>query len=520
MVKSEYNGIKEKIFKLQELELKVKKIDIMTGGLIVVLNATFAYQNSIYTGYRIKLRSGAKSIIAIVDLTSDMVKAGEIGLFHEAAAALGAKDGSKIHVHLIPRPQSIQYIKSKIEGQTLKEGQITSIIDDVMANRLSEPEMSAFMTAAYINGMSDDEVVGLTDAIVATGDKFKISKSPILDKHCIGGVAGNRTTMIITPIVAAAGCYMPKTSSRAITSAAGTADTMELLCKVTLPINEMEKQVSKIGACIVWGGAINLAAADDKLIKVRNPLSLDPKGVLLASILAKKKSVGAKYCIIDIPVGRGVKIEDVKEARALASDFINIGKRLGIKVESLITNGEDPIGNGVGPSLECRDVLQVLEGKGPADLREKSILMAGKLLELSGKARTGSGAVAAARLIESGKALKKFKEIVEWQGGDVRKLASDSIPFASHKHTIIAEKSGRVSHVDNKMLSRVARAAGAPSDKLAGVFLYCEKGDMIQKGEPIMDIYSNSDSKISVAIKVLKGYEPVELEKVLLDTMI
>lgn len=519
MIKSDSNGIKEKMLKLQTLELKAKKIDIMAGGLIVVLNASFAHQNGIFPGYRIKIHCNKKSIIAIADLTNDMVKPGEIGLFHEAVEALNPKENQKINLHLVPRPESIQHIKEKIEGKPLKTNQINSIISDVMANRLSEPELSAFMTAEYIHGMNDDEIVGLTDAIVATGDKFRIKKKPVVDKHCIGGVAGNRTTMLVVPIVAAAGCYIPKTSSRAITSASGTADTMEYLCEVTLPIKEMEKQVSKIGACIVWGGAINLAAADDKLIKVRNPLSLDPKGVLLSSILAKKKSVGAKYCIIDIPVGRGVKIEDIKEAKALASDFITIGKRLGITIESLITNGEDPIGNGVGPSLECKDVLSVLEGKGPYDLREKSIMMSGKLLELAGKAKKGTGILVATRLVESGKALKKFKEIVEWQGGNAKKLTSDSIPYAKYKHTIKADKDGRVFHVNNKMLSRVARAAGAPADKLAGVYLYVEKGDRIKKGDPIMDIYSNSESKLSVAIKVLKGYGPVELEKVLLDTL-
>ena len=520
MVRSESNGIKEKMLKIQELELDAKVLDIMAGGPIILLNSKFAYQNNIYTNYRVKIRSGLKSAVVLVDLTNDMIKPGQIGLFHEASELIGAKTGSKINLHVIARPQSIQYIKSKIEGHTLKTSEIDSIIKDVMANRLSEPELSAFMTASYIRGMSDEEVVGLTDSIVDTGDKFKINKTPILDKHCIGGVAGNRTTMLVVPIVACAGCYIPKTSSRAITSASGTADTMELLCDVTMPIPQMQKQVSKIGGCIVWGGAINLAAADDKLIKIRNPLSLDPKGVLLASILAKKKSVGAKYCIIDIPVGRGVKLEDITQARALASDFINIGKRLGITIESLITNGEDPIGNGVGPALECKDVLAVLEGKGPHDLREKSILMSAKLLELCKKAKKGQGLSMATHILESGKALKKFKEIVEWQGGDSKKLSSNSIPDANYTYRISAPKDGRVFHVDNKMLSRIARAAGAPADKFAGVLLHCEKGDMIKKGQPIMDIHSNSEHKLSVAIKVLKGYEPIELEKVLLDTLI
>ncbi|MFH1307197.1 MAG: AMP phosphorylase [Candidatus Micrarchaeota archaeon] len=519
MVKSDYAKVKEKIFKLQKLKLKAKKIDIMTGGTIVVLNAQFAHQNNIFTGYRVRLFLNKKQITAIVDLTNDMVKPGEIGLFHEAATELKAKDGQIVELMLTRRPKSIEYIKSKIEGHPLHTNQMASIIDDVMANRLSEGELSAFMTSCYIHNMNDDEVVGLTDAIVNSGEKLKLKKKPILDKHCIGGVAGNRTTMILVPIVAAAGCYIPKSSSRAITSAAGTADTMELLCSVNLPIEDVQKQVNKIGGCIVWGGAINLAAADDKLIKVRNPLSLDPRGVLLASILAKKKSVGAQYCIIDLPVGRGVKIADVAQARQFASDFINIGKRLGIKIESLITNGEDPIGKGIGPALECRDVLQVLEGSGPHDLREKSCLLTGKLFELCGKAKKGRGAEMASNIIDNGKALKKFKQIVEWQGGNARKLTSDSIPLGKYTHKIKASRSGRISHVDNKLLARVARATGAPADKYAGIYLHCEKGDMVKKGDTLMDLYSNSEHKLSIAIKVLQGFEPIEMEKVVLDSL-
>ncbi|MEM3362116.1 MAG: AMP phosphorylase [Candidatus Anstonellaceae archaeon] len=520
MKSSEYNNVKEKIFKIQKLALKVRKIKIMAAGNIVVLNSTFAFQNGIYADYRIKLENPKKkkNLIAIVDLTNEMLKAGEIGLFENVAKSLEVEDGQTIYAQLVLRPQTLSFIKEKIEGKSLSAEKIDQIIKDAVENRLSDAELASFMTACYINGMSDEEIIGLTNTIVRSGQTLKLNVKPVVDKHCIGGVAGNRTTMLIVPIVAAAGCYIPKTSSRAITSAAGTADTMEVLANVSLEIEEIEKQTRSIGGCIVWGGAINLAAADDKLIKIRNPLSLDPKGVLLASILAKKKAVGAKYCIIDIPVGRGVKIEDAAEAKQLASDFINIGRKLGIEIEALITNGEDPIGNGIGPALECKDVLEVLEGKGPHDLREKSLIMAGKLLELAGKVKKGQGVELAAKILDSKKALKKFQEIVEWQGGK-KNVSSKDISFAKYKHTVYSSKTGRVSHLDNKLLARVARAAGAPADKEAGIYLYCEKGDMITKGQPIMEIYSNSEAKLSVAIKVLEEYGPVELEKVLLDSI-
>ncbi len=519
MVQSRHHEIKEEVRKLHQLKLRAKCLDVMAGGQIVLLNAMQAHQNDIYTGYRVILKSGRYQTVAMVDLTNDLVRVGEIGLFVEVCEALHAKSGLTLEIQPTGRPESIEYIKSKLDGKALSTPQIVNIVRDVMNNQLAEGELASFMTACYIRGMSEDEIVGLTQAIVQTGEKFNLGRSPVLDKHCIGGVAGNRTTMVIVPIVAAAGCYMPKTSSRSITSAAGTADTMETLCPVTLPIHEMEKQVRAIGGCVVWGGAINLAAADDKLIKIRNPLSLDPKGVLLASIMAKKKSVGAQYCIIDIPVGRGVKMADVHEARNLAKDFISIGRRLGITVECMVTNGEDPVGHGIGPALECRDVLSVLEGDGPLDLREKSCQMAGTLLELAGKAKKGTGYDISQKLITSGKALAKFKQIVEWQGGEVKKLNSQNIPIGNYHHRVLADRPGRISHLDNKMLSRVARAAGAPLDRGAGIFLYCQKGDVLKAGQPIMEIYAESEGKLDMALKVLSTYEAVELEKMVLDQL-
>ncbi|VVB56628.1 AMP phosphorylase [uncultured archaeon] len=519
MVQSSYRKVKEEVMRMRRLSLKPKLLDVMAGGLVVVLNSAYAHQNDIYTGYRVIVRYKKRQIIAMVDLSNDLAKPGEIGLFYEVHKALGASTHGTVELELTSRPQSIEYIKAKMEGKTLEAGQIRTIINDTMDNRLAEGELAAFMTSCYIRGMNEDEVVGLTESIVATGETLKVGKSPILDKHCIGGVAGNRTTMVMVPIVAAAGCFIPKTSSRAITSAAGTADAMETLCDVSMPIHEMEKQVRSIGGCVVWGGAINLAAADDKLIKIRTPLSLAPKGVLLSSILAKKKSVGAQYCVIDIPVGRGVKLNDMAEARALAKDFISIGKRLGITIEALITNGEDPIGNGIGPALECRDALACLEGNGPRDLRDKSCQLSGTLLELSGKAKKGTGYSIAASLLDNGKALAKFKQIVEWQGGEVKKLNSHSVPIGSYHHRITATRSGRVSHLDNKLLARVARACGAPADKGAGVYLHMEKGDLIKAGDPLMDLYAESEGKLDMALRVFEKMEAVEMEKVVLDSL-
>ncbi|MEM4633560.1 MAG: AMP phosphorylase [Candidatus Anstonellaceae archaeon] len=511
-------ALKDKVWEYKKIFCKARLMDLTAGGKIVVLHEDDAHENDLYASHRVILKAGEKEAVAIIDLSSELVKRGEIMLFSEIAEELGAKEGDRIQIKHMQRPASIEFIKKKMDGFPLSAKETETIMRELMENRLSEAELASYITSLYIRGMSDDEIVGLTEAVVKTGETLQLGRSPICDKHCIGGVAGNRTTMVVVPIVAAAGLYIPKTSSRSITSAAGTADTMETLCNVSVDIDEMRFIVRKAKGCIVWGGALKLASADDKLIKIRNPLSLDPTGVMLASILAKKKSVGAEYVIIDIPIGRGAKISDKQEAKKLASNFINIGKRLGMKIEVLITDGSEPIGKGVGPALECIDVLSVLNNIGPQDLREKSCRLAGALLEMAGKVSQGRGYGVAQNIISSGKALQKFREIVELQGGK-HNIKLGDIPTASYKHKIVAQHSGRIFHIDNKMLSKVARAAGAPNDKAAGVLLCCERGDSVKKGDTLFEIHSNSEAKLDFAIKALEGWEPVELRKVVLGSI-
>ncbi len=509
--------LKDAVWKYKKYICKAKCFDLTAGGKIVVLNETEAHENDLYAGHRVILHKGGKESIAIIDISTDLVGRGEVGLFAEVADDLGAMEGEAVEILHMQRPASIEFIKKKMDGRSLSRGEIDVIMRELMQNRLSEAELASFITSVYIRGMSEDEVVGLTDSVVGTGRTLNLGRFPICDKHCVGGVAGNRTTMVVVPIIAAAGLYIPKTSSRSITSAAGTADTMETLCDVSVEIDELRGIVRKSHGCVVWGGGLQLASADDRLIKVRNPLSLDPKGVMLASILAKKKSVGAQYVIIDIPIGRGAKIGDAKEANSLARDFISIGKRLSMKIEVLLTDGSEPVGKGIGPALECADVLSVLNNGEPSDLKDKSCQLAGSLLELAGKAKKGTGTAAAQRLIESGKALAKFREIVELQGGKKNIKISD-VPVANYKHKVLAEKDGKVSHIDNKMVSKIARAAGAPNDKAAGVLLCCERGDKVKKGDVLFEIHSTSETKLDFAIKALEGWEAVELQKVVLGS--
>jgi AMP phosphorylase len=397
----------------------------------------------------------------------------------------------------------------------MREDETRTVIHELMENKLSEVELASFVTSLYIRGLSDDETVYLTNAIVDSGKKLELGVHPIVDKHCSGGVAGNRTTMLLVPIIASSDLYIPKTSARSITSAAGTADTMEVLANVTFNLDEMRDIVLKTHGCIVWGGAIDLAAADDKLIRIRHSMRLDPRGVLLASILAKKKSVGAEYVVIDIPLGRGAKIEDSRVANDLARDFLELGARLGMKTECYVSVGNGPIGEGIGPALEARDVLKALQGNGPHDLVEKSALLAGGLFELCGKVEKGKGYHVAMNILKSGKAYEKMKEIIEAQGGNP-KVKIDDIPIGSFRHEVRAEKEGRIHHVDNRAISRIARATGAPKNRGSGVLLHVKQGDKVRKGDLLFEIIAESETKLSMAIEFSETLEPVEMQKVIL----
>ena len=503
---------------MKQLSLRARTFDVTAGVNVVVLNEEEARENDIFTYDRVVLKLGDKHTIALVDLSPTLVRPGEIGLFLEVAEQLKVRRDDVLAVTPAEHPSAIEFIKKKMDGGVLSRQEIDTVINELMENRLSEVELASFITSLYIRGLNTDESVALTEAIVNSGETLDLRVHPIADKHSTGGVAGNRTTMLIVPIVAAAGVYIPKTSSRSITSAAGTADTMEVLANVSFSIDEMRRIVLKTKGCIAWGGAMNLAAADDKLIRIRHPLRLDPKGVMVASVLAKKKSVGAEYVVIDIPVGRGAKIESMERANELAREFVTIAGKLGMRTEVFITYGRDPVGEGIGPALECRDVLRALQFKGPRDLTEKSCRLAGALLELAGRVEPGRGYAVAMDMLKNGKAYEKMKEIIEAQGGNPN-VRPDDLPIGQYRHEVRAEDDARVHLVDNHNINRLARAAGAPKSKGAGVLLHVESGDRVKKGDLLFEVIAESESKLSFALDLLQKIEPIEFEKVILGKM-
>jgi thymidine phosphorylase len=446
---------------------------------------------------RVEISWGQKRILAVLQaVEEDFLDYQEIGLSEYAFEKFGVADGEGVEVTPAPPPASLGSIKKKITGGRLTPRDFQGIIGDIVEGRYSKVELTAFVVACTINKLDDMEVAHLTDAIVRGGRRLDF-QGMVVDKHCIGGIPGNRTTMIVVPIVAAAGLTIPKTSSRAITSPAGTADTMEVLAEVEVPLERIYEIVKQEGGCIVWGGALDMAPADDVIITVEKPLNIDSEGQMIASILSKKAAAGSTHVVIDIPVGRTAKITSEKEGLKLKARFEKVAAQLGITAKVLLTDGSQPIGRGIGPVLEALDVLKVLQNKedAPLDLKEKSVFLAGELIELSGKSKEGDGKEIARELLESGKALKKFEALRALQG------ERGAPALASNCFDVRAERGGRVTGIDNQGIARTAKLAGAPKDKDAGVYLFKKVGDHVKKGEPLFRIYANNSTTMSFARK-------------------
>ncbi len=492
-----------------------RTIDILTGHRTVLLNRKDCQRVDIRAHDRVSLKWGETNVTATVDTTTTIVGVGEIGITNDLAPELKVRDGDLIEVSLLPAPGSTYFIRKKILGQELLRDEIYSIVQDTVRGTLTDVEMAGFLMAQHFHGMTDEEQLWLTEAMTDTGEKIDFGK-PVYDKHSVGGVPGNKASLLVVPIVAAAGLLIPKTSSRAITSPSGTADTMSVLAPVEFSAAELKEVALKAGGAVVWGGSLHLAPADDIFIGVEHPLQIDPEPQMIASIMAKKRAVGADFMVLDLPVGHEAKIPSSDEARKLSFKFINLGEKLGVKVRCGITYGGQPVGYTVGPSLEAREALEALDGRGPTSLVEKSTALAGMLLELGGKAVRGEGQELARQILTSGKALEKMREIIEAQGGD-GKIRSGEITVGQHRAEIVAPCDGYITRVSNAAINQIARAAGAPVEKGAGIVLYGKEGHKVSKGQKMMEIFGERDARVDEAYNLAVKLAPISIEGMLLQ---
>jgi len=496
------------------VKLKAKLIDLEVGKRMVLLHEKDAQEIGTLAHDWVKITSGKQNVITFVDTTKSYLNQGEIGIFRDVSDDFKVKEGAEIFISSASPPESIRFIHKKMTGTPLNKEEYHAIIKDLVDHKLSEVQVSAFLLSEEFHGLTMDEVEYLTRAMVETGTIIDFDR-PCYDKHSIGGVPGNKVTLLIVPIVAAAGLLIPKTSSRAITSASGTADTMEMLANVEFDATELKEIVLKTSGAIVWGGKLGSAPADDLLIRVEHPLNIDPVGQMLASIMSKKLSVGADHVVIDIPVGAGAKIATMEEARKLAQSFVELSERFRIHLQCGITYGGQPVGHMVGPALEAKEAFMALQGKGPASLVEKSTALAGILLEMGFKAQPGQGKDLAKEILSSGKALEKMREIIEIQGGNP-KIRPEDIAVGQHTMAVKAPCDGFVTNVSNAAITAIARAAGAPRERGAGVALRWKRGYKVKKNDVLFEIYAERASKLSSAYNLALMMTPVTIEGMLL----
>jgi thymidine phosphorylase len=482
-------------------QLKSRRINLDTGreNVVVISRRSTALRPDVFRGFsRVELRGDSKTLLATLLLTDDdgLVGPDELGMAEPAFRRFAQPVGSYITVTPAPPPSSLDAVRAKIQGKTLEAPEIGAIVDDVAHYRYSDMEIAAFLVSSA-NFMTSGELVALTEAMAKAGTQLRWNAETVVDKHCIGGIPGNRTSMIVVPIVAAHGLTIPKTSSRAITSPAGTADTMEVLARVDLSVEAMREVVAVCNGCLVWGGHVNLSPADDILISVERPLSFDTHEQMVASIMSKKLAAGSTHLLVDLPIGPNAKLTNASEAMRLRKLFEFVGDRFGLEVEVVTTDGRQPIGDGIGPVLEAQDVMAVLanEPHAPRDLREKSLRLAAHLLEHDPGLRGGAGFARASELLETGAALRQMQKIIAAQGtppcpAELGTLTAD----------IRAARDGVVSAIDCLRLNRLARTAGAPLDKGAGIRLFKKIGSRVEQGEPLYRIHAFEPSGFDLAI--------------------
>jgi putative thymidine phosphorylase len=492
------------------MKLKVRILNFSAGRSVVILNSLTAELIGIHVSERITLRKNHRKekYIAIVDTTgTGFIRENEIAVSTELALEMGLKSREKVDVDIAPFPESLSLIKKKMEGHELSDKEIDIIINDIVKNAISEPTIAYFIASLYKSGMSIDEIIYMIKSFSKTGDNLKWGKGIIADKHSIGGVPGNRTTPLVVSICASAGLTIPKNSSRAITSAAGTADVIETIAKVDFSVSEIKEIIRKTNACLIWGGSSGLVPADSKIIAVEKTLKLDIDSLLIASIISKKIAGGSTHILIDIPYGKHAKV-DKKRAIILKHKFEEIGRRINRKIKCVLTDGRSPIGNGIGPVLELMDVISVLKGeRKPKDLESKSLYLAGELLEMTGKAKKGEGRKLATEILFSGRALKKFEEIIRAQGGEI-----NSLPQPKYSQTIHSNASGKVVEIDSSHISTLARICGCPADKSSGIYLHYKVGERLRKGQPLLTLFSDSSSRLKEAMIYYHKYSPIKMK--------
>ena len=492
----------------KRLKLRRVPIDTWRDHICFLHRDCTAYPAPDYLGpSKVDIAAGQDEIRARVNLLDDdrVVGPDEIGLSRHAYNELGLPEGTWVTLERAAPPDSLDMLRGKVAGGELGLDQMRDVIRDIVDYRYTEREIVAFLVAAS-KELSLVEIQALTRARAEYAHRFTWSREIIVDKHSMGGVPGSRISMIVIPIVAAHGLWIPKTSSRAITSPAGTADAMECVAEVDLAPESLHAVVEEAGGCIAWNGRLSHSPVDDVMNSITRPLGIDSTKLAVTSILSKKVAAGSTHVVVDIPYGPGTKVSRKSEAQELAALFEAVGSGVGLTVAAMPTDASRPIGRGIGPALEVRDVWAVLRNApdAPTDLREKALDFAGIILNWD--PNVTDGRARACELLESGAALERMERIVDLQGRKAVPVGPGVLA-----HDVLAPRSGEVAAIDCYRVASIARQAGAPMDKGAGIDFLASVGATVEAGKPLYRIVANVETDFRRAIGAAEQASGIEI---------
>ncbi len=457
---------------------------------------------------KIEVHGGATPLHAFLEVVDDVniVSPDEIGLNNEAFKLINLPEGANISISIAGIPPSVVSIQRKISGNILSSGEYQGIIKDIVSKRYSNMDVASFLVASG-SFMTTSEVLSLTEALIGNNTINWDNENIVVDHHCIGGVPGNKTDIIITAIVSAYGLPIPKTSARSLTSCAGVADTFSVLANVDFDEHKLKQLVQENRGAIVDYSSLSIAPASKIVATVEKALGVTQQQHIAASILAIKLATGITHLVLDIPVGPTSRIKSTTEAMRIRKLVEYVGDMLSIDVDAVITDGSEPIGNGIGPVLEARDVMKVLRNKSdaPQDLLEKSLFLAGRILEFDPKLRGGQGYHVAKEILTSGRALESINRIIYAQG------KSSQAQLGHLTRDITANKSGVVEAIDCQRINKIGVLAGASQYPGAGLDLIKKVGDAVEPGETLYRIHSVNSNDFAFANSLVDGNNGYEI---------
>ncbi|MEV6244377.1 thymidine phosphorylase [Lentzea sp. NPDC051838] len=399
---------------------------------------------------------------------------------------------------------AVDVIRTKRDGAVLSDAQIDWVIDAYTRGVVADEQMSALAMAIFFNGMSSSETARWTQAMISSGERLSLHVDrPTVDKHSTGGV-GDKITLPLAPLVAACGAAVPQLSGRGLGHTGGTLDKLESIpgWRAALSTSEILDQLSSVGA-VVCAATEGLAPADRKLYALRDVTgTVEAIPLIASSIMSKKIAEGAESLVLDVKVGSGAFMKDLASARALAEALVAIGVEHGVRISALLTDMSVPLGRAVGNAVEVAESVEVLRGGGPADVVELTVALAAEMLSLAGISADPAAVLA------SGEAYETWARMIRAQGGD----PEASLPVASHKHVVVAPESGVLSTLDAYGVGVAAWRLGAgrarkedPVQFGAGVLCLAKPGDVVEAGQPLLELYTDTPDAVEGALQALEG---------------